>query len=525
MADDNKDKTAWPGLLNAAKAGTLEFDPTAAAQGAGYCSDLIGQLLALKKIAEGAGLDSLKDIGTLSSGKLLTHAFNQSGTALINDFDAHVAVLTDMGDTFYQAGRAYLMADDGNADRFKEITMPTKATDLNSKPPGAKDPNDIDDSVHMSDDLKKFRDDKAKAKVGIEPHLEGKKSLSWGDMYNLGVSMDPGPYATAGETWKWLSEQTDKYIGDFQNNVQTLDGTWKSTLPGSGSDAAQAAVKQYCADLGPFVETMKTTGDLLNFTSTWMTSTQENMPYQEEEPDCADPDTDDYRDKWNHVYHDPLGDTAATVPKLAVPTPLPTPTKPTTDGTKPTTDGTKPTTDGTKPTTDGTKPTTDGTKPTTDGTKPTTDGTKPTNDGSKDTGGSHSGGGGGDGSGGGTASQYKAPNVPPLENKPDPNAAKPNGSNPNGTNPNGTNPNGTNPNGTNPNGTNPSGTNPNGTNPNSSVPQAGTASGSSGSGSDMSQLTSVLSSLMSGVTTGISTVAQQLPSILQALESMHSTDL
>ncbi|MFE2995169.1 hypothetical protein ACFXG4_09190 [Nocardia sp. NPDC059246] len=471
---------------------------------------MIDLFLYLKQQAGGAGLESLEKIGTLTSGGLMTNAFNAAGKTLFDVLDTHVAILTDMGKTFEAAGRAYLSADHASADnfRYQNTPMPTTARDLGLKPPGKKSADDVDDDTDLPDDLNKFKKDTGKAKQGVDVSIEHKEWLGWKDLYDLGQAMKPGPYASAGDMWKWVGDQIERHASDFHNNIVGLSGSWSSPNDTGGVQAAQNAVKTYVTDLGAIADVVKTTGELLNYTANWMKCTAECMPQTPKEPPHCRSQMGDYRDEWQQTYHDPLQDTAATLPVICSPTMLP-PQKPSDDkggkdnGGKD--NGGKD--NGGKD--NGGKD--NGGKDNTGGDNGGKDNTGGANTGGANAGGANTGGA--NTGGANTGSQYKPPNIPPLQNTPDPHAANPAGSNPNGTNPSGQNP----------NGANPSGTNPNSGVPGTSVPQASNTSSGGSSGQDgLSSIAGMLSSLASAGSTGLQGLSS-LGTTLQQLQSALGT--
>ncbi|WP_157513919.1 hypothetical protein [Nocardia concava] len=466
----------------------MKFDSSQAVKGAQACADMVGVMKGFRQFADANNLAGLPDFtkGQYSSSGVLTRGFNDQGQALLNAFDMHAAALTDMAEYFRAAGRTYAHTENQSKDVFDklaDVSIPKSATNLGLTAP--KDIDDFTDKVDFDDDVKGPWKDKKTAPLAI--HLENKDNQSWSDLYHLGKNIydSINPYYYAGEAWKYLAGQVDTRVGEFNNKIQALDWT------GAGAGGAKEAAAQYANDLKPLVETMKEVAVNLRYASQWMGDTMVDMPDHEKQDtgSCSDDDLDEKRDDFQDDYLKGVQNCASVMAVVPSPTAAPAPDKPTPPDDKKTPPGDKKTPPDDKQTPPDDKQTPPGDRKTPSG------------------GGSPSGsGGGGSASPGGNA---KTPNIPPLENKPNPDGSKPNGTKPDGTNPNGTKPDGTNPNGSNPNGSN-----------GNAGQRQGSSGGSSG-GSDMSQLTSALSTLMSGA----STLAQQLPTILQQLQSLQSTDL
>ncbi|WP_405489114.1 hypothetical protein [Nocardia sp. NBC_00511] len=557
--DTNKDNSAWSGLKQQAGTGALSYEPGAAEKGAQYCATLIGQLLYLKNLAGGAKLDQLDPIGDLSSGNLMASEFSKSGTALLNIFDTHVAILTDMGDTFEAAGKAYLAADHKSAAGFDGLGLQMPAAAPASVglqlPPPEKAPTDTQVDVKFPDDLKKAQGDATQVKQGVSVYVENSKAMTWEQLYNLGQSLKPDPYATAGGVWKWLADQLESNIGTFSNNVQSLTGSWQSPVAG-GAEAAQAAVTSYCAGLAPMLAAMRTTGSLLEYTSRWMVQTRNNMPYTSSAsttyvssyyigpggyPESTGLGGDAsyelpwYQGHFNDYYCTPMKDTASTIPVVSGPAPLAPVQKPPVDTSGDKTGGAN--TGGANTGGANTGGANTGGANTgganTGGANTGGANTGGANTGGANTGGANTGGANTGGANTGGAKASGAPKIPPIKDEStgaNPNGTNPNGTNPNGTNPNGTKPPGTNPTGTNPTGQNPTGTNPTGTNPTGSNPPATstgasvpqTSSSGSGGTDALSTLASTLSSLVSAASTGVQGLSS-LGTALQQVQSAMST--
>src|SRR5437016_2287892 len=98
--DKNKGTTAWPGLDEQAKGGSLQLDSGVVEDCANKCADLIAHILGVKKAIGENELDTLDNVSKLSSGHTLTSVFNRKGRELADTLDSHVKVLNDMADTF-----------------------------------------------------------------------------------------------------------------------------------------------------------------------------------------------------------------------------------------------------------------------------------------------------------------------------------------------------------------------------------------------------------------------------------------
>ncbi|MFJ4650433.1 WXG100 family type VII secretion target [Nocardia sp. NPDC088792] len=273
--DPTADRTGWPDLKEQAQTGQLRFTADAAEKGARAAADLVGELLAFRKILVDNRLDHIDQIGSQPSGLLLAQAFTDRGSALRDVVDIHTHVLTDMADTFRAAGKNYLAAENASKsefDKLDSIAVPTTPGDLGAAPPSVQAVGGGD----FPDAVKNF----AGTKETITIHVESKESRLWRPLYDLGQAMKPDPIAEAGSIWKWIAGQLSDRLGDYTNTVSTLTNDWQ----GTGSAAAQAAVEQYAADAQPLVDAMSAIGANLTYTSEWMFDTARMMPHSAEPP-------------------------------------------------------------------------------------------------------------------------------------------------------------------------------------------------------------------------------------------------
>ncbi|MBL1075211.1 hypothetical protein JK358_12490 [Nocardia sp. 2] len=498
MAPDNRDNTAWPGLLAAAEARTLQFEPELAKKGMNACADMIEALRSFQKYVETEKLNGLPQIGDLSSGFTLASALSRRGIEAHDVFATHIDIVTHMMDTYHAAAKAYPDADNvskaeldkvkGTIESLKDIKVgpTTPGGQLGLTEPKGESPGTNKEDYYDTR-LEDWAKDKGKTKESVEIIWEPRDSMLWENLYSLGQALQPDKYMRAASAWNILAASVEKHLGTFMNTINGLSNGWR----GKGIDAAKLAANTYSKDLRPLIDTMNVMGELLEYVGRWMSSTKNHMPKTKSDPnDCEMTDTDleDYREHFENDYLAGGKNTATILPVVPGPTAqpqqkpkLPTEKDPTQKDPK--------------------------------------DKDQRENPGNQNPGNQNPGN---QNPGNQNPGKQNPGNQNPGNQNPgnqNPGNQNPGNQNPGNQNPGNQNPGNQNPGSQNPGNQNPGNQNPGNQNPGSNNPGSQNPNSNQNS-QNSTQLISALGTLLQAATTGMSTLAQSLPTVLKQLESL-----
>lgn len=300
MAPDNK-TAAWGTDLNTAVAGhTLQFDPSAAQKGMEAAGKVILAMRGFRRAVDDLGLTKLPNIGNMKSGELLATALSTRGFELQTAFDRHISILEAMVDTFRAAGKAYKDTDGLSAEQLDKAGRTIPALD-DYKLPKTDDftPVGIDTKNRqiglielgkidhdLPDSVKKWRDQAQKSKDpggalgSIYIDWENGGNQGWDPLIGLHntLSNTAGIYYAA-QDWKTLADKVHTAVSGFVMDVEAFNNSWH----GAGADAARKAVAKYATDTDPLVDTMKIMSQVLDFTAHWMLYVSTRMPWKKDD--------------------------------------------------------------------------------------------------------------------------------------------------------------------------------------------------------------------------------------------------
>ncbi|WP_067473654.1 PPE domain-containing protein [Nocardia amamiensis] len=337
------ERNTWSGLEKQAKAGYLKFDPADALAAAKACADLVDDLLGMAAAVTDLRLNNVAPIGTLTSGAQLAMAFTTKGSRLHTILNDHAKIVTDMGETYIAAGKAYTKADGESGDTFKalgELKMPTEATPYTpgKKAPGAPDAEfdkpsggaiwkDKDGNLHVSKAnaetfASSLKDYQGAKDPGVTANIENKDSLSFAELYELGRDLDPQPVLAAAGTWHSLANDLLGKLNGFVSVISAGTEAWE----GQGASAAAEAVRGYSDGVQPLITSMIAMSQNLDYTAQWLYLTKLSMPATSDPGDCCPGKvTRRYRNEWQKHYGEGMKNTVSVMPVVNGPIPAPQP--------------------------------------------------------------------------------------------------------------------------------------------------------------------------------------------------------
>ncbi|MBF6181709.1 hypothetical protein [Nocardia otitidiscaviarum] len=291
MSEIQNPTDLWPVLRERAQTGQLEFEPDVAYEAAELASEVIGELLALRLVAEQVETDL--PLSNLSSGSALGSRFAMKGSDLHRLLGRHIDILEDMVDTFIAAGRSYAAAEGENADIFDNLSAPQHPAELSSRPPETTPIVGAHDGRYVMPE--------AGTAHGIMPpterlgahdsfdtpvfEVESAAGKTYRYLYELGnsiaVSSSAQRTADWSGIWAWMAGQLRETYTDFVNRMGSVTAeNWR----GAGGDAATASVHTYAENMSALWDSMYLVGDNLAYTSGWLEATRVSMPQQPSNP-------------------------------------------------------------------------------------------------------------------------------------------------------------------------------------------------------------------------------------------------
>ncbi|MGW5139207.1 PPE domain-containing protein [Nocardia beijingensis] len=337
------ESNTWSGLENQAKAGYLKFDPADALAAAQACAELVDDLLGMAAAVTDLRLNNFAPIGTLTSGAQLAMAFTSKGSRLHTILSDHAKIVTDMGETYIAAGKAYTKTDGESGDTFKALSalkMPTEATPYTpgKKAPGAPDAEfdkpsggftwtDGDGNTHVEKaNAESFpsslKDYQGAKDSGVTADIENKDSLSFAELYELGRDLDPQPVLAAAGTWHSLANDLLGRLNTFVTVISAGTEAWE----GQGAAAAADAVRSYSDGVQPLITSMIAMSQNLDYTAQWLHLTKLSMPATPDPGDCCPGRvTRRYRNEWQKHYGEGMKNTVSVMPVVNGPIATPQP--------------------------------------------------------------------------------------------------------------------------------------------------------------------------------------------------------
>ncbi|WP_330230506.1 hypothetical protein OHA40_31825 [Nocardia sp. NBC_00508] len=333
----------WSGLKNQAEAGYLKFDTADALAAARACADLVDDLLGMAVAVTDLRLDNLAPIGTLTSGTQLAMAFTAKGNRLRTILKDHADIVTDMGETYIAAGKAYANAEgesESNFQALNDLKMPTVAGPYT---PGARKPGGPDAEFDKANggfawkgkDGKQhvqnanagsfpasLKDYQGEKDPGVTANIENKDSLAFSELYELGRDLDPAPVLAAAGTWHSMANDLLGKLNTLVNAINTGTEAWE----GQGAAAAAAAIKNYSDGVQPLATSMIAMSQNLDYSAQWLHLTKLSMPSSPDPGDCCPGRvTRRYRDEWQKHYGEGMKNTVSAMPVVNGPIAQPAP--------------------------------------------------------------------------------------------------------------------------------------------------------------------------------------------------------
>ncbi|WP_431971019.1 hypothetical protein [Nocardia sp. bgisy134] len=333
----------WSGLKNQAQAGYLKFDTADALAAARACADLVDDLLGMAEAVTNLRLDNFAPIGTLTSGAQLAMAFTTKGNRLRTILRDHADIVTDMGETYIAAGKAFANAEGESESDFRalnDLKMPTVAGPYT---PGARKPGGPDaefDKANggfawMGKDGKphlqnanaesfpaSLKDYQGEKDPGVTASIENKDSLAFSELYELGRDLDPAPVLAAAGTWHSMANDLLGKLNTFVNAINTGTEAWE----GQGATAATAAIENYSDGVQPLATSMIAMSQNLDYSAQWLHLTKLSMPSSPDPGDCCPGRvTRRYRNEWQKHYGEGMKNTVSAMPVVNGPIAQPAP--------------------------------------------------------------------------------------------------------------------------------------------------------------------------------------------------------
>ncbi|MBU3066505.1 hypothetical protein KO481_33910 [Nocardia sp. NEAU-G5] len=321
---NESDDTGWAGLRTTASNGQLLLADGIAATCARHVEDMLNSIVGVHAWIQQNYRTACPPIAATASGLQLEAVFNRKiGAELAQRMDQHRTILTDMGNTFVAAGKAYQDAESASAAAFggtrtsfagisftgSKGTPPAGDPFVQAMPP-AGIPNFPDTRMDRVPIL-----------------LERAANLDWQRLYKIGQSIAPQAVANAGGVWYWLAQCVLAPAFDtFHQNISAVRDQWI----GKGGTAAIAATQNYTTASKALTDNMNKLGDLLIYTADWLQQTKTTMPQQPNPPVTngsghASTPTDiaaatrPYQDAFTAGYTNNVGHTAGNVVALPQP--------------------------------------------------------------------------------------------------------------------------------------------------------------------------------------------------------------
>ncbi|MCX4093071.1 hypothetical protein [Nocardia sp. alder85J] len=321
------DDTGWSGLSTTARNGDLMLEPGVAETAANHVLDALNSIVGAHQwIQQNLQLAS-PTVASTASGTALAGVFHKKiATDLEDRMIKHQNILTDMGNAFVEAGKAYAAAETTSAQNFgaqvtalsnMSFSNPTGTAPAGSPFIQALPPRGTPNWPGTPMDS-----------VSITPELGS--TLQWEQLYQIGQSIDAQGVANAGGVWYWLAQLVLQPTFDtLKQNISGLSSQWT----GSGATASINATTKYTTESKTLTDDMNKLGDLLIFTADWLQNTKTSMPQTETPPTTSSSGATltpadsqalllQYQNAFNTSYYDNFSGTTNNVVALTDPNPV-----------------------------------------------------------------------------------------------------------------------------------------------------------------------------------------------------------
>ncbi|MQY24975.1 BPTI domain-containing protein [Nocardia aurantia] len=344
------DTTQWPTLLSNANDGSLLFDASSAQACITACQTLLGTIESLLATVTSLHTPSKPlityasdayntrnlhpptlhtDNDTIGSATSFRHLLQNKWGELAQRLRQHKKIVTDMGDTFAAAAKAYETANQVNVDNFHLID-PANTT-----------PITFDTNNPLTPNADNWPNEAASGPTGVnhnfhaDPHAASVAGEAEpGSMFNLAqfyfmamsIKQNNPTLALEATQWSQLATKWNTATDDFYNSTyNTLTDT--ASWSGEGSAAALTAVDNYyqsAQDLGTGMKSIYTAESYLTdlFANLYKTLPQWwSDVYWGHWGGCSGNDNNlsTVQNHWNTIYVPALPKIAAYIPTLADP--------------------------------------------------------------------------------------------------------------------------------------------------------------------------------------------------------------
>jgi hypothetical protein len=371
----------WSSLKNKAANKDLKVDPNVAYDCAKLCVNALNDLLGLRGSLEWLQVDP-SWFGTLPgrSGQRLAGAFDQRRLEMDPILGKHAQIVTDMGNTFINAGTSYIDTDAQSAANFgspsvyfsdiagslsapKPTAMHPPTPDKNTAPaanwvpptayatPGGYTygPSDTNYPVAVYTEpspnqttslpgpnansneptsfglLPSFAD-KNKTTSGLWNAIPPKftdtsASLQWGDFQTLGNTINwPAVYDVA-DRWMWFNRQLNTISNTLYNGI--VADINSDTWTGKGAAAANTAISDYYSENARLMMAQYYLSDNMTYATTWLTYTKGYMPTDPmPKGSTGIARLNQIRQFYDNWYKTGYNDSAGNIPMMPLPGPV-----------------------------------------------------------------------------------------------------------------------------------------------------------------------------------------------------------
>ncbi|MET7768234.1 hypothetical protein [Nocardia sp. NPDC005366] len=268
---DVSDNTVWADLPTAVGNGELMLEPGTAEKCAGHVEDMLGVVVGVHSWVQQnfAAAGPVIAVPLVSAELLRTVFIQKIATEFEERMDRHRNILTNMGNTFVEAGKKYQATEHDSTTRFQEISFDNPT---GTPPPGAPEP------VPIPTHPRKPNTGSSYDSFSFGPEMGAQ--LGWETLYTIGESIDSQAVANAAGVWYWLSQTLDTGFRTLRSSISAVTADWV----GQGSQSAILATQQYVGASRQLTGDMNLLGDLLVYTSGWLQQTKNGMPSTPEPP-------------------------------------------------------------------------------------------------------------------------------------------------------------------------------------------------------------------------------------------------
>ncbi|WP_019929542.1 hypothetical protein [Nocardia sp. BMG111209] len=324
MANPNlDDDTGWAGLGASAKNNDLMLEPGTAEQAALFVEDALNSVVGVHAWILQNMQTASPTVASTTSGTDLAGVFHKKiGTDLVQRMEKHRTILTNMGNAFVEAGKAYARAEGTSAENFGATSA---LSTMSFNDPGGTPPPGAPFVQALPPRGTPNWPDTPMDSISITP--EQGTNLSWQQLYSIGQSIDAQAVANAGGVWYWLAQiALEPVFVKLNAKVTSVRDKWT----GNGATASINATTKYTTQSKVLTDDMNKLGDLLIFTADWLQNTKLTAPTTPNPPTtdgtghqltpaAVETMLQQYQTAFTTNYHDNFGGTTNNVVALSEP--------------------------------------------------------------------------------------------------------------------------------------------------------------------------------------------------------------